>query len=281
MKKAEEQKWLDDVYQHLKDCRLNGEELECLNPTDSSNEVFHDACQYISNSIKIQFRNKILYLSLMFYVGWAEDAHQKPNEMAEGKIDIFSVVDALQISLLLFRAFSRLNNPSLRSLLNEDPNKPFNTDNVTLRGFVTGIADYLVAVSCKKIITSTSDEIKKARKDILEWYLSCIERIYREQTCIFTSTDGKNMIEELAKIWNDERYISIYSFGRKCAGKTVDADDKLYKEFEFYLSYIWLSCLYGKKVLFVKNIDFNDQILKLIEKENNCLLSFCNNNIKS
>lgn len=166
--------------------------------------------------------------------------------------------------------------------MNEDPNKPLNTDNVTLRGFVTGIADYLVAISCKKIITSTSDEIKKASNDILEWYLSCIERIYREQICIFTSTNENNMIEKLSKIWNDKRYISIYSFGKQCAGKSVVEDDRFYKAFEFYFSYKWISYTYGEKALIIKNMDIDEKIHEIIQKkENNCLLSFCNKKTKS
>lgn len=286
-----------DLIEKLNEKRLcNGEYIERLETYQNRqlcNDFFIKACGQQINLIQIQFRNVILYLSEMFVEGINESNHGvKLND--EIKTRLFSSVDALYVSLVIYRLSFGVEDLLNEKILGEEYDRTLNQNSDVVRGTIAGVADYLVTAAMQNLHKLLRDsrsesydknipaELYRIYNEILKWYGLSIEQVYREQKCLILS-DRKGIIQHLEEIWENTRYISLFSLGKICVGGNAESNDKLFKEFEFWLTFSWIidnidegfsgSCYLGKDNL--------NTYMDKIKKENfkyTKLLEFCLSN---
>lgn len=243
-----------NLIEQLKEKRLcNGEyigRLKTYQNRQLCNDFFIEACGQQINLIQIQFRNVILYLSEMFVEGINESEHGwKFND--EIKTRLFSSVDALYVSLVIYRLSFGVEDLLNEKILGEEYDMTLNQNSDVVRGMIAGAADYLAAAAMHNLHELLRDsrsksydnnmltELYRVQNEILNWYSFSIERVQREQKCLISS-DRKDIIQNLEEIWENTRCISLFSLGKICAGGNAEPNDEFFKEFEFWLTFSWI-----------------------------------------
>ena len=223
------------------------------------------------NLITRQFRKHSYWMSLMFWEGLSSVSGPSTVDVRPDEAVLVSSVDALQISLMLFRllTFTRCLSRDQWlwegiQILDEDAGEEAE---ITLQGCVAGIIDYIVTVACQELqnICSADD-----RNDILKWYGSNVDRLCREQNVLCKSKLSAEGLLQLRAIWWDTQSNSAYYLGAAYSDREVDpSKDALLKEFEFWKSLAWLHRRLGvpKQNLRCADYDVNGKLDALMNSE--------------
>lgn len=198
--------------------------------------------------IERQFRNHMYWMSLMFLEGLSPIPPTSSTlELLEEKkedIEIFTTVDALQVSLMLFRLLTFTKCLSKDNWLRKgdgmlDWTKDTGEEgNAVLQGSIAGIIDYIVSEACQAMQKINSVEV---RKKILTWYSRSINRFYQELIVLSVNSFRDSALSQLEEIWKYNGSISAYYLGISCSGGKMDNGiDGILKEFEFWMSWKWL-----------------------------------------
>jgi len=235
--------------------------------------------------IERQFRDQPCWLSLMFWEGMSSG--RPAEEVRSGEEALVAGVDALQISLTIFRLLALARRLSKDKWF-RDGNRIFpkvcgEEEETVLQGCATGICDYIVVTACQKMQKIGSADV---RRYILKQYSASINQIYQEQNVLRKGSLDENRLQQLKKIWQGTQSISMYYLGAVCAKQSVDCGRySILKEFEFWKSLQWLHSRTEKPDANLRYSDYciDERLATLIGSEGltedlKQLLEFCSNN---
>lgn len=288
--RVEENSRLTDRKEYLRQNRL---EVSC-DLFHYTKKVFFETREYVEeilqaqmNEIVRQFRDQPCWMGLMFWEGLSPGLPVKkmplPDEAA-----LVTCVDALQISLMLFRLLThtvRLSEDEWlleeNRILHEDGGEE---EEIVLQGCVAGISDYIVVAACQEMQKIGSANVRNC---ILAQYGAAINQIYREHDILRKGSLDEDRLRQLREIWRDGQSMSAYYLGVVCTGGGVDcARDAILKEFEFWKSLQWLQ---GRTRGPDENLKCcgccTDEQLAALERSKDLteelrqLLQFCSNNL--